>query len=162
MYSEPVFFIPSPIGSLKLEFQEKKLYSLSVGEESSKIDEILVAESDKSISKNILLQLKEYFSSAISFEEIPLVAKGSDFQQRVWSELIKIPLGETRTYGEIAKKLNSGPRAVGNACRKNPIQIIIPCHRVVSAKDIGGYAGETDGQQLDIKHWLLSHEGVVL
>lgn len=162
MYSEPIFFIPSPVGSLKLEFQEKKLYSLSVGEESSEIDDILLAESDESISKNILLQLKKYFSSAVSFEKLPLLAKGSDFQQRVWSELTKIPLGETRTYGDIAKRLNSGPRAVGNACRKNPIQIIIPCHRVVSAKGIGGYAGEIDGQQLDVKRWLLNHEGVVL
>ena len=162
MHSEPVIFLPSPIGRLKLEFQENKLYSLSVGEKWAKTDDILVTESDESISKNIRLQLKKYFSLAMSFEKILLFAKGSDFQKRVWSELTKIPLGETRTYGEIANKLNSGPRAVGNACRKNPIQIIIPCHRVVSAKSIGGYAGETDGQQLDIKRWLLIHEGVVL
>ena len=91
-----------------------------------------------------------------------LSPEGTLFQKSVWHELTKIPIGQTRTYGEIANKLNSSARAVGNACRKNPIQIIIPCHRVVSAKGLGGYAGKTEGKQIKIKRWLLSHEGVQL
>jgi len=112
------------------------------------------------MGKYVIAELKQYFSSARSFNSIPVFPKGTDFQQSVWAELSKIPIGETRTYGQIAKRLNSSARAVGNACRQNPIQIIIPCHRVISANGIGGYAGETGGKQLDIKRWLLKHEGV--
>ena len=61
----------------------------------------------------------------------------------------------------LAKWLKSGPRAVGNACRANPIPIIIPCHRVVAQNHIGGYSGETQGRKLDIKKWLLQHEAVI-
>ena len=114
------------------------------------------------LKENTIAQLKKYFGFATSFIAIPLAPKGTPFQRSVWHALTEIPLGETRTYGDIANKLNSSPRAVGNACRKNPIQIIIPCHRVISAKGIGGYAGETEGHQLSIKRWLLKHEGVVL
>ncbi len=63
------------------------------------------------------------------------------------------------TYGGLATKLGSGARAVGNACRQNPISIIIPCHRVVAANGLGGYAGHTQGKVLDRKRWLLTHEG---
>ena len=66
------------------------------------------------------------------------------------------------TYGEMAKKLDSSPRAVGNACRANPLPIIIPCHRVVSQSGIGGYGGHTEGEVLAIKEWLLHHEGVII
>ena len=83
------------------------------------------------------------------------------FQENVLKQLLLIPYGETRTYGEIAKILKTSPRAVGNACRNNPVPIIIPCHRVVAANGIGGYAGETEGGLLDIKYRLLQLEGVV-
>lgn len=150
----------TPIGNITLEFQGDKLLSLSVNEARSQIDKIPTSQSNNSVRKKVLSRLKDYFTSAISFDEIFLAANGTDFQRKVWLELMKIPLGETRTYGDIAKNIDSGPRAVGNACRKNPIQIIIPCHRVVSVKDLGGYAGEINGRQLNIKRWLLSHEGV--
>ena len=148
----------------QLQLQAHKLLSLSISENGSKKNHSSILSldiCDKEI-KNILLQLKNYFSSAISFNTISLAPQGTSFQQSVWHELCKIPLGEIRTYGEIANKLNSSARAVGNACRKNPVQIIVPCHRVVSAKGLGGYAGETQGRQLDIKRWLLNHEGVHL
>ncbi len=82
------------------------------------------------------------------------------FQLKVLNQLQLIPYGETRTYGEIAKILNSSPRAVGNACRNNPVPIIIPCHRVVAANGIGGYDGATQGEILDIKKQLLRLEGM--
>ena len=90
--------------------------------------------------------------------DLPLMTRGSDFQHRVWVQLADIPAGQTRTYGEIASRLGSSPRAVGNACRKNPVAVIVPCHRVVSANGIGGYAGHTAGQHLSVKAWLLQHE----
>jgi len=64
------------------------------------------------------------------------------------------------TYGEIAAELDSSPRAVGNACRKNPISLVIPCHRVVSASGIGGFSGQIEGEKISIKQQLLAHEGV--
>jgi methylated-DNA-[protein]-cysteine S-methyltransferase len=89
---------------------------------------------------------------------IRLRANGTEFQQRVWRVLQAIPYGETRTYGEIAAELGTSPRAVGNACRRNPIPLIIPCHRVVAAVGTGGFGGETHGRWIRIKRWLLHHE----
>jgi len=84
----------------------------------------------------------------------------TDFQGSVLKELQRIPFGETRTYGEIAARLKTSPRAVGNACRRNPLPIIIPCHRVVAASGIGGYDGARSGELLDIKRQLLAREGI--
>jgi len=164
MVSKFIFALPTQIGHLMIEFNQQKLSSLVIGGNSLTKNQIsmLTTDADNKVSDMLLLQLKEYFSSASSFKTIPLAADGTVFQKSVWRELRKIPPGETRTYGEVATKLNSSARAVGNACRKNPIQIIIPCHRVVSATGIGGYTGETAGKQLNIKRWLLAHEGVVL
>jgi len=92
--------------------------------------------------------------------DLPLAAKGTDFQQAVWQQLLKIRWGETLTYGEVAQILSSSPRAVGNACRRNPIPLIVPCHRVVAKAGIGGFAGDTEGGFLPIKVQLLQHEGL--
>ena len=160
MDSKFTYYLPSPIGRLQLEFKGKTLISLHIVEKEEKLEQTLKNKGD--IAAPISRLLEQYFSSASSFLSLPLSPHGTDFQRSVWHALCEIPLGETRTYGDIAQQLNSGPRAVGNACRKNPIQIIIPCHRVVSVKDLGGYAGQTEGEQMDIKRWLLAHEGVAL
>jgi len=89
---------------------------------------------------------------------VPLAPGGTLFQQRVWMALRQIPPGERFTYGELAKRLGTSPRAVGGACRANPIPLLIPCHRVVAAHGLGGFAGETEGHWLRIKRWLLEHE----
>lgn len=103
-------------------------------------------------------QLSAYFSDAHTQWNIPLTIKGTDFQQKVWRYMQAIPLGETRSYGEVAASLNSSARAVGNACRANPFPIVIPCHRIVSKSGLGGFAGKTKGHQILVKQWLLSHE----
>jgi methylated-DNA-[protein]-cysteine S-methyltransferase len=85
--------------------------------------------------------------------------QGTAFQQRVWQVIADIPVGQTATYGQIAKEIGSGPRAVANACGANNIPLIIPCHRVVAQNDIGGFMqGNENG--LQIKRWLLAHEGI--
>ncbi len=89
-------------------------------------------------------------------------ARGTPFQRRVWQALRRIPAGEVRSYGQLAADLGSSPRAVGGACRANPIPLLIPCHRVVARQGLGGFAGRTTGFTLDIKRWLLDHEGVKL
>ena len=85
---------------------------------------------------------------------------GTPFQRRVWAELRRIPYGQTRTYGEIASELGSSARAVGGACRANPVMILVPCHRVVAASGLGGFAGKTKGQLPALKARLLAAEGV--
>ncbi|WP_456372450.1 methylated-DNA--[protein]-cysteine S-methyltransferase [Thiolapillus sp.] len=87
-----------------------------------------------------------------------LEPQGTDFQRRVWKALLQISPGQTRTYGELARQLDSSPRAVGGACRSNPIPLFIPCHRVVAANGDGGFAGHTQGRWMDIKRWLIRHE----
>ena len=89
----------------------------------------------------------------------PMQPQGTPFQQRVWRHLRQIPVGEALSYGELAEELGSSPRAVGNACRANPCPVVVPCHRVVSAGGLGGFAGQRDGEKLAIKRWLLAHEG---
>jgi len=117
-------------------------------------------KTDQALLLKALEQLQEYILSPGFTFDLPLKPQGTDFQQRVWSALQKIPPGQVRTYGELAEELGSSPRAVGNACRRNPIPLVIPCHRVVSAQGIGGFAGETEGQKISIKQQLLVHEGV--
>lgn len=158
--------IPSyaPISGISLTFNSGNLLSLSVSDRSSGKKGISVSNvmtNDIQI-ESILTQLDAYFSTSRPFQSISMIPVGTAFQKAVWNELLKIPVGETRSYGQIAKVLNTSARAVGNACRKNPIQLIIPCHRVVSANGLGGYDGKTDGNQTDIKRWLLRHEGVMI
>ncbi|MES9991490.1 MAG: methylated-DNA--[protein]-cysteine S-methyltransferase [Candidatus Thiodiazotropha sp.] len=93
--------------------------------------------------------------------DLQLQLDGTPFQRRVWNRLQQIPCGRTMTYGELAEKIGSGARAVGNACRRNPCPLIVPCHRVVATTGLGGFAGERGGEKLEIKRWLLHHEGVL-
>lgn len=104
-------------------------------------------------------QLAHYFAHGQETFNLPLALTGTEFQRRVWSLMRAIPAGETRTYGSIASELGSAARAVGQACRANPLPIIVPCHRVVAAKGLGGFAGDTSGRKLEVKRWLLRHEG---
>ena len=164
MDSKLTINVPSELGNLVLDFFDGNLTALSIADNKNGNKKAAVAENSKNseLLESIQQQLQNYFSAATPITSDALKPEGTAFQKSVWIELCKIPFGETRTYGEIAQKLNSSARAVGNACRKNPIAIIVPCHRVVSASGIGGYAGRTEGKQLDIKRWLLNHEGVNL
>lgn len=108
--------------------------------------------------KRVRAALKEYFAEGNTIIDINIDLQGTEFQQRVWGVLTSIPAGQTRTYGDIARQLGSSPRAVGNACRRNPVPIFVPCHRVVSANGAGGFMGSTSGRPMKIKNWLLEHE----
>ena len=102
-------------------------------------------------------ELQEYFRGERRVFDLPLAPSGTSFQQRVWQELCRIPYGNTASYGEIARRIGlpKGSRAVGQANHRNPIPILIPCHRVIAAQGaLGGYAGG-----LDIKIRLLKLEG---
>jgi methylated-DNA-[protein]-cysteine S-methyltransferase len=110
------------------------------------------------LARKVCAQLKAYFADPRSRFDLPLAADGTAFQQRAWRALQRIPSGRARTYGELARTLKSAPRAVGGACRANPLPIIVPCHRVVAASGPGGFMGATHGRAMDIKRWLLEHE----
>jgi methylated-DNA-[protein]-cysteine S-methyltransferase len=105
-----------------------------------------------------LRQLGEYFAGTRREFDLPLRMRGTEFQQRVWRELTEIPYGQTWSYGELAKRIDnpSASRAVGLANGRNPISILVPCHRVIGADgSLTGYGGG-----LERKRWLLAHEGL--
>lgn len=110
------------------------------------------------LARQVCAQLKAYFADPRTRFDLPLAPDGTLFQQRTWRALQRIPSGTVRTYGELARSLQSAPRAVGGACRANPIPIVVPCHRVVAANGPGGFMGATRGRAMDIKRWLLEHE----
>ncbi|MFP3888962.1 methylated-DNA--[protein]-cysteine S-methyltransferase [uncultured Ralstonia sp.] len=112
--------------------------------------------------RKLARQLDAYYANPDATFDVPLTPAGTDFQHRVWDAIRAVPRGGVTTYGAVAKQIGSVPRAVGQACGDNWFPIIIPCHRVVSASGIGGFSHHVDGYLLNIKHWLLRHEGVML
>jgi methylated-DNA-[protein]-cysteine S-methyltransferase len=105
-------------------------------------------------------QLSDYFAGTRTRFDLPLEMAGTDFQKRVWDQLLAIPFGETRTYGEIARAIGSpnAVRAVGGANGRNPLSIVAPCHRVIGGNGtLTGFAGG-----LEAKRYLLAHEGLAL
>lgn len=112
-----------------------------------------------SIAADAAQQLHAYLDDPDFCFDLPLRPAGTAFQQRVWQAISAIPRGEVRTYGELARPLRSAPRAVGQACGANPYPLVVPCHRVVAAGALGGFAHNRGGWLTDVKRWLLAHEG---
>ena len=103
-------------------------------------------------------QITHYLQKPSAFN-LPINLHGTKYQQLVWEAIASIPLGQTRTYGQLAHQIGSGPRAVANACGANQLPLVIPCHRVVAQNGLGGFMqSKTNG--LQVKKWLLQHEGV--
>jgi methylated-DNA-[protein]-cysteine S-methyltransferase len=147
-----------PFGHIGLYFVEDRLAVIDFIDAEHEI-----RPRDQSVSQ-VCAQIRKYLdnANAIPSFNVRCSLQGTPFQHKVWSELKKIPSGTVVTYGALANKLGTSARAVGTACRMNPIPLVIPCHRVVSAQGIGGYAGETQGARVRIKSWLLRHEGVTI
>jgi len=142
----------SPIGPLTIAEEDGRIVSLDWGWPPEGVETpLLLAARD---------QLEQYFAGTRTAFDLPLDPPGTDFQRRVWRELAAIPYGETRSYGELASRLDTGPRAIGGACGRNPLPVLIPCHRVLAGNGrLGGYSG-IDG--IDTKIFLLRLEGVTL
>jgi len=124
-------------------------------------DDVEMRQSSTALQQQIIHQLHCYFSNPCHQFEIPLGLKGSAFQLRVWHALRLIPVGETISYSELAARLGSSARAVGNACRANQLPVIVPCHRVVAKSGLGGFMGQRQGNELSIKRCLLQHERAI-
>jgi methylated-DNA-[protein]-cysteine S-methyltransferase len=103
-------------------------------------------------------QIEKYVADPDYRFRLPLKHLGTPFQRSVWEQIAAIPCGKTRTYGELARALRSAPRAVGQACGSNYFPLVIPCHRVVSATGLGGFAHNSGGYLIEIKRRLLEHE----
>lgn len=151
-----ICYVESPVGRLALEADHDAVTSLRwVG-----TDERADDTSSTPMLEEAVRQLDRYFARKLTQFDLPLAARGTDFQKRVWKMMSGIPYGETMTYGGMAAALASGPRAVGMACGRNPIPIIVPCHRVMgSGRNEGGFSG---GQGLPTKRKLLALEGAIL
>jgi methylated-DNA-[protein]-cysteine S-methyltransferase len=103
-------------------------------------------------------QLERYRADPDTRFDFPVVIEGTPLQRAVWDAMRAIPRGRTRTYGDIARELGADAREIGQACGDNRLPIVIPCHRVVAAKGLGGFAHATSGYLIEVKRWLLAHE----
>jgi len=154
-------YYPSPIGILKIEFNKNSLLNIEFDDHLREVKNNCQKNfyEDPKILRiyNLIFdQLNQYFLGKRNSFEIPLQLEGSEFELKVWNYLKKIPYGKTYSYSELAAEIGSpgSARAVGQANSRNPISIIIPCHRVITADgSIHGYAGGVWR-----KKWLLKHE----
>jgi methylated-DNA-[protein]-cysteine S-methyltransferase len=147
----PSLSMPSPIGQLTLDERDDTIVAIRWADDPNGNGSPLLDEA--------MRQLQAYFAGQLTRFNLPLAAAGTPFEHRVWAAMQAIPFGETRSYGDVAHELDSGPRAVGRACGRNPIPIVIPCHRILARAGLGGYSG---GIGLPTKQWLLGLEGVML
>lgn len=146
--------INSPLGFVLIEGNEEGVSRISVTSNVSPLSEAI-----PNIFLNVVSQLKEYFDGNRTEFEFKMNFIGTDFQKKVWEELLKIPFGKTVSYQEITNRLGDPKaiRAVANANGKNPLWIVVPCHRVIGSDgSLTGYAGG-----LWRKKWLLDHENPV-
>lgn len=139
-------YYKSPIGNLEITCKNNELVSLKIVKTTTNNG------IDTAFIEGIKLQLDEYFSGKLQIFDIKINPEGTEFQKLVWNQLQKIPYGKTKSYSEIARTIGNpnAQRAVGSACNKNPIMLIIPCHRVISKNgNISGFAyGNTVKQKL--------------
>ena len=148
-------YLASPVGRLALEADGETLTGVRWADAGERARN----HRPSPLLREARRQLERYFAGKLEAFDLPLAGRGTDFQKSVWKMMEEIPYGETATYGGIAMALGSGARAVGTACGRNPIPIIVPCHRVLgSGGTEGGYSG---GQGLATKRKLLALEGVV-
>lgn len=143
----PQLSLHSPVGDITVFEEDGAIVSLDWG---------WVPYQDTSpLLKAAREQLQAYFDGTLTAFDLPLAPPGTDYRRLVWQALRDIPYGETRSYQAIAAQAGGSARSVGQANGHNPIPLIIPCHRVVATKHIGGYSG---GDGLPTKRWLLALE----
>ena len=147
-------YISTPLGIAKLEGDIDGLASISVLDSENAPTEVI-----PEVLEDAVYQLKEYFEGQRQKFNLTLNPQGTDFQKQVWDELLTIPFGKTMSYLDLSKKMNNvkAIRAVAAANGKNPLWIVVPCHRVIGSDgSLTGYAGG-----LHRKKWLLAHENPV-
>lgn len=147
----PSLAVNSPIGPLTVFEEDGAIVAVEWGWPTESEETPLLREARD--------QLEAYFEGRRKDFDLPLAPHGTAFQRKVWQALAAIPAGQVRTYGELASELGTSPRALGGACGRNPIPVIVPCHRVLAAdRSLGGYSG-MDG--VETKRFLLALEGAL-
>ena len=142
----------SPLGRLTLFEENGALTALIWGGKAAGTASPLLHQAKR--------QLEAYFAGRRRSFDLPMAPSGSPSEQRVWTLMASIPYGETRSYGELARTLDLSPRAIGRACARNPLPILLPCHRVTGADgELGGYSGEGG---VETKRRLLTLEKAIL
>jgi len=152
---EAVFI--SSIGAIGINTHEEKVKELRFDISSKKI------KPSNYFLKEVYQQLDFYFKKKLKKFDLPFILSGTEYQKKVLKKVCSIDYGKTVTYSDIAEKLKTHPRPVGNVCRKNSIQLLIPCHRIIGKNNIGGFSGEdiaTNGDMIFIKKNLLSFERI--
>ncbi|MCA9669403.1 MAG: methylated-DNA--[protein]-cysteine S-methyltransferase [Myxococcales bacterium] len=150
--------IDSPIGPLRADLRGDTIAALHLPGRAPEHADACAAADDDPLLVELRQQLAQYFAGKRTRFDLPLAPQGTDFQRNVWRALEAIEHGSTRSYQDIARQVGSAPRAIGHANARNPIAIIVPCHRVIGADGtLTGYAGG-----LPTKRWLLQHEGALL
>lgn len=133
------------------------------GEALARLDflpaDVPLLQPDEARVRMLAAELEAYWNDPDHVFALPCAPSGTAFQRAVWQKLLTIPRGAVTTYGALAQSLGSAPRAVGQACGANPLPILVPCHRVVAAGGLGGFMHASRGAPLDVKRWLLAHEG---
>ena len=143
--------VNTPLGFVTLFEEDGHLVAVEFGRAPDDVPSPLLEETRK--------QIESYFDGVVVSFDLPMKPEGTPFQKRIWQRMRAIPYGSTIPYGDIAKELSTASRAVGNACGRNPLPIVIPCHRVVGASGaLGGYSG---GQGVETKIALLRLEGAL-
>lgn len=143
----PQLSLHTPIGDLTISAEADHIVAVDWGWGRDQVETPLLRRARD--------QLQAYFDGALAAFDLPLAPPGRPYCQRVWRALCDIPFGQTRTYVEVAAAAGGSARSVGQANGRNPIPILIPCHRVVAAGGLGGYSG---GEGLDTKRYLLALE----
>lgn len=143
--------VASPLGPLTLVARDGALTELRWGRAAR--------EDESNLMTRASAALAAYFAGELRDFDLPVAPEGTAHDRKVWRAMRNIPAGQTRTYGEVARAIGSGPRAVGTACGRNPVPIVVPCHRIVAANGaIGGYSGQGGPET---KRFLLELEGVL-
>ena len=147
----------APFGAVGLELTDQKLSGVDLCLDCARV----ITSGDNAIDR-YCRALDDYFSGKRkAFNEPIIFTGGTQFQNNVWQQIAAIDFGCTRTYGEIAKDLNSHARAVGQACGRNPVPLFVPCHRVLAKSGLGGFNLGKEEKMLQIKTYLLTLEGVL-
>ncbi|PTQ13417.1 cysteine methyltransferase [Sphingomonas oleivorans] len=140
--------IVSPIGPILLVAERDRLSAIRIGAPPGE-------DSPDLLLREAAAQIDAYFAGRLRHFDLPLVPCATERGAALRDALIAIPYGQTMSYGAVARIAGSGPRAIGQACRRNPLPIIVPCHRIVASNGIGNYSA---GQGIDTKIWLIGHE----
>lgn len=146
LYVHPAF------GHLQLHFSDGVLVQLDLPHQP------LLQDAYNALPNPWQQQLDAYFQGELTDFGVAISPTGTAHDAKVWQAMLAIPYGKTRNYGDVAAEIGSSAQAVGNACGRNPLPIVVPCHRIVGRHGLGGFSGSNDVSTTATKHWLLEHE----